>query len=134
MADVDDMSGDAARAGERQAAKGARAAALGEASAPSADAIGQAVAAALARAANVPMSVQKLGDIVRCSVRVGYEDIRQERTDGSKFIATVPRKVTFTRDETPDGKEYTLEHGKAIRLKREAFMRRRDQGVVQIAE
>ena len=48
MADpADDMSGDARSANERQAAKSARRAALGEDNAPSASEIGKAVAEAL---------------------------------------------------------------------------------------
>lgn len=135
MADpADDMSGDARSANERQAAKSARRAALGEDNAPSASEIGKAVAEALARTAGQPQAVRELGPIVRASVRAGYEDKRVDKGDGSIRIATVPKQVKFEADETSDGKEYTLEHGKPIRLKREAFIRRRDQGVVILAE
>lgn len=136
MADKDnDMSGAAARsAGEREAAARARRAALGDDNAPSADAIGEAVAKALARSASQPLSAQRLGDVVRASVRAGFEDVRTERPDGSKFIATKPRSITFSREETADGKEYTVVHGRPVHLKRDAFIARRDQGVVIIAE
>lgn len=133
--DVDDMSGTAARdGGERDAAKRARDAALGADNAPSAAAIGEAVAKALERVAQQPPSVQKLGPVVRASVRCGYEDKTIDLPDGSRRIVTMSRKVTFTRDETADGREYTLERGQPIHLKREAFIKRRDEGVVLIAE
>lgn len=131
--DENDMSGEAARDGREGRHTRAARAALDE-FAPSAAEIGDAVAKALARSANAPAPVQKLGDVVRASVRCGYEDIRQERPDGSKFIATIPRKITFSKDETADGREHTIQHGRPIHLKRAAYEARRDQGVVLIAE
>lgn len=130
---ADDVSGDARSAGERQAAKNARRAALGEDNMPSASEIGDAVAKALARAASAPAPVQRLGDVVRASVRSGYEDVHM-MVGGQERIVTKPKAITFRADETPDGREVTLEHGKPIRLKREAFISRRDLGHVLIAE
>lgn len=132
--DENDMSGDAARAGEREASRQARSRALGEENAPSASEIGDAVAKALARAAAQPVSMQKLGPIVRASVRCGYEDVRQEKPEGGFRIATVAKSVTFNADETADGKTHTVVHGRPIHLKRDAFVRRRDMGHVLIAE
>jgi hypothetical protein len=130
---ADDMSGDARFQGERAAAKSARRAALGEDNMPSASEIGDAVAKALARVASAPGSTQKLGEIVRCSVRSGYEDVRQY-VGGQERIVTKPKAITFRPDETADGREWTLEHGKPVRLKRDAFISRRDLGHVLIAE
>lgn len=131
--DENDMSGDARSAGERNAARTARSRALGEENAPSAAEIGDAVAKALARAATAPVVNRTLGPVVRASVRCGYEDIHQN-VGGVLRIATVPKKIKFDREETADGKEYTIEHGRPIHLKRDAFIKRRDQGVVLLAE
>lgn len=94
---------------------------------PSAEEIGKAVASALERQRNAPPEkAAPLAEIVRASVRAGVETIKQ----GDKVVIR-PAKITFKADETADGKEWTVEHGRPIRLKREAFLRYKSEGRVE---
>lgn len=102
---------------------------------PSADAIGAAVAAALERQRNAPpVKEAPLPDIVRASVRCGYETSRRVMADGSAQMVTAPGSVAFKADETADGKAYTVVHGRPIHLKREAFQRYARDGKVVLAQ
>lgn len=133
MSDADNVSGaEAAVAREGRYTKAARAALHSEA--PSAADIGVAVAEALKRTQASPSPQQTLGEIVRASVRCLTKDERRVSSDGSARIVTSYVPVTFKADETADGKEYTISHGKPIHLKREAFLRYAGIGRVVIAE
>ncbi len=102
---------------------------------PSASAIGEAVARALERAANAPKEQEKpLSDIVRASVRCGYETSRRVLSDGSTQIVTAPASITFKADETQDGKPCTVVHGRPVKLKKAAFLRYQSEGRVIIAQ
>lgn len=63
-----------------------------------------------------------LGEVVRCSCRVGLDR------------AANPKSYTFKANETAEGRELTVQHGKPLRLKREAFQRYAADGVVVISE
>jgi hypothetical protein len=131
--DPNDMSGvAAATAGESAGIKRARQRTLEGDAPPDANVLADAISKAMQRSSALPP--QSLGDIVRCSVRAGYETVRQVNSDGSSRMVTSPKKVVFTGDETPDGKTYEVANGRPVRLKREAYERRRDMGHVIIAE
>lgn len=102
---------------------------------PSAEAVGEAVAKALDRMRDQPRAKERpLPPVVRASVRCGYETSRRVLSDGSTQMVTAPGSITFKRDETPDGREVTVPHGRPVRLKREAFERYRRDGKVVIAQ
>lgn len=112
---------------ETRATANARRRALEGDAPPSAEEIGKAVASALERQRNAPPEkAAPLPEIVRASVRAGMETIKQ----GDKVVIR-PAKITFKADETADGKEWTVEHGRPIRLKREAFLRYKSEGRVE---
>jgi hypothetical protein len=135
MANENDMSGRSARdAGETDAMKRVRQRAIDGDMPPSAQEVGQAIAEAMKRGLQNPPVQQKLGDVVRASVRAGFETTRQVHSDGSSRLVTQPKSVTFGRDETIDGREYTVANGRPVRLKREAYERRLAEGVVMLAE
>jgi len=112
---------------ENDSTRRARQRALGE-NPMSTEQMADAVAKALQRTAAQAKPVQVLGDTVRASCRAGYY------RDGS------PKKYTFKASDTADGREWTIPHGKPIRLKREAYerlcqpMAGADSGVVALAE
>jgi hypothetical protein len=98
---------------------------------PSAEMIGDAVAKALERQRNAPPLPEKpLPEIVRASVRCGYETVRRVLSDGSAQLVTKPAEVTFKASETSDGREYTVPHGRPVKLKRDAFLRYQSEGKV----
>jgi len=131
--DPNDMSGqEAATAGESAGIKRARQRTLEGDAPPDANVLAEAIGRAMQRSSVLPP--QQLGAVVRCSVRAGYETIRQVNSDGSTRLVTSPKKVTFSGDETADGKSYEVANGRPVRLKREAYERRRDMGHVIIAE
>lgn len=128
-----DMSGqDAATAREGKFTKAARQALHSEA--PSAAEIGTAIAEAMKRSAANPTQPQALGEVVRASVRSQTKDVRQVASDGSSRIVTSYVPVRFSADETADGKEWEVNHGRPIHLKREAFHRYASMGRVVLAE
>jgi len=130
----DDVSGkEAATHREGKFTKAAREALDSEA--PSAAAIGEAVAKALSRQAAAPVPTQSpLGAVVRASTRCQTVNERRVNSDGSARIVTSYEPITFRAGETADGKEVTLGHGKPVRLKREAFLHYAGIGRVVIAE
>lgn len=135
MANENDMSGRGARdAGETDAMKRVRQRAIDGDAPPSATEVGQAIAEAMKRGLQNPLPQQQLGPVVRASVRAGYETTRQVSSDGSARLITKAKSVTFSGDETTDGKSYTVEHGRPVRLKRDAYERRLAEGVVMLAE
>lgn len=135
MANENDMSGRGARdAGETEAMKRVRQRAIDGDAPPSATEVGQAIAEAMRRGLQNPLPQQQLGPVVRASVRAGFETIRQVADDGSARLVTSPRSITFTGDETTDGRSYTVKHGSPVRLKRDAYERRLAEGVVVLAE
>jgi hypothetical protein len=75
-----------------------------------------------------------LGEIVRASVRCGYETTRRIGADGSAQMVTAPASVTFKANETEDGVEHTVPHGRPVRIKREAFVRYLNDGKVILAQ
>ena len=124
MADHEnDMSGRAAAT----AKEGVRTAAARQAlhsEAPSAAEIGRAVAEAMQRQASRGPELQRpMGAVVRASCRAGTHP-----------ATGLPLQMTFAPADTADGKEYTVKHGRAIHLKREAFERYAAQGKVILAE
>jgi hypothetical protein len=128
-----DVSGqEAATAREGKFTQAARKALHSEA--PSAAEIGSAIAEAMKRAASNPAPAQVLGEVVRCSVRAQTKDTRQVASDGSSRIVTSYVPVRFAADETADGKELELTHGKPVRLKRDAFHKYASMGRVVLAE
>lgn len=134
MADHDnDMSGqEAATAREGKFTRAARQALHSEA--PSAAEIGRAVADAMQRQASTPAQQRELGPIVRASVRAQTKDTRQVASDGSSRIVTSYVPVKFSADETADGKEWEIQHGRPVHLKREAFLKYASIGRVVLAE
>lgn len=133
--DENDMTGSAAAtAGETASIKRARQRALEGDAPPTAEQIARGVAEAMARLGAKPMEEKPLGSVVRASVRVGTETVRQVNSDGSTRLVTRPKSVTFAATETADGREYTVQDGRPIRLTRDAFIARRDMGHVQRAE
>ncbi len=129
MAREDDMT-DGAATSESAATRNARRRAI-EGDAPlTADAIGKAVAENLERNRNVPAAPIHLGEIVRASVRAGYEDVKMNDERGRRIVVQ-PRSITFKASETADGKETTVVHGRPVRLKREAFQRYLASGQVE---
>lgn len=101
----------------------------------SAEAIGEAVAKSLERQRNAPPEKPRpLPDFVRASVRCGYETKRRVASDGSTQLVTAPAEITFRKDETADGREWTIPHGRPVVLKREAFLRYQADGKVIIAQ
>lgn len=131
--DENDMSGvDGATGRENAASQSARRRAIDGLAPPDASTLAKAIAEASqriredeAKAKDVP-----LPEIVRASVRCGYESIVERRNDGGSRIVERARKVTFKADETADGKEYTVPHGRPIGLKRAAFLRYASEGLV----
>lgn len=102
---------------------------------PSAEAIGAAVAKALERQREAPPPpAQRLPEIVRASVRCGYETNRRVASDGSTQLVTAPGSITFKPHETADGREHTIQHGRPVKLKRDAFERYQGDGKVIIAQ
>lgn len=135
MANENDMSGRGARdAGETDAMKRVRQRAIDGDAPPSATEVGQAIAEAMKRGLQNPLPQRQLGEVVRASVRAGYETVREVHSDGSARLITRPRSVTFRGDETVDGHEYTVANGRPVRLKRDAYERRLSEGVVMLAE
>jgi hypothetical protein len=132
--DENDMSGRAATASENEATQRARRRAIEGDAPPSAQAIGEAVARALDRQRDNPIKETPLPEIVRASVRAGYETARRVLSDGSTQMVTSPASITFKREDTPDGREVTVVHGKPVKLKREAFIRYRRDGKVVLAQ
>lgn len=130
MADgVDDMTGaDAAMAREGKYTRAARDRLHSEA--PSAEAISRAVAETLARQAAQPVAERPLGEIVRASVRCGTESYTQQNGPEGSRVVTAYRKLRFSGDETADGVERVIEHGRPVALKRAAFERYAAQGLV----
>lgn len=128
--DPNDVTGEsAATAGEGRFTRAGRAAF--EEYAPSAAAIGDAVAKALERQRTAPPQPQRtLPDIVRASVRCGYHTVRRVLSDGSAQMVTMPAEVTFKASETGDGREAIVAHGKPVKLKRDAFLRYEADGKV----
>lgn len=68
-----------------------------------------------------------LPDVVRASVRCGNETIK-DPMNGKVTIR--PAKMTFGPKETGDGTTVTVEHGRPVRLKREAFLHYQSLGQV----
>lgn len=133
--DDDDMTGrDAATANETAATARARHRALTGDAAPSAAAIGEAVAKAMERMRNEPVKEEHLPEVVRASVRCGYETTRRVMGDGSAQLVTAPGSITFQANETPDGRACTVVHGRPVKLKRDAFLRYRREGKVVLAQ
>lgn len=100
----------------------------------SADAIGEAVARSLERQRGQPaVKEAPLPEIVRASVRCGYETTRRVLGDGSAQMVTAPASVTFKASETADGREHAVAHGRPVHLKREAFERYKRDGKVILA-
>lgn len=131
--DPNDMSGqEAATAGESAGVKRARQRTLEGDAPPDANFLAEAIGKAMQRSSALPP--QQLGPIVRCSVRAGFETTRQVNSDGSTRLVTSPKKITFSGDETADGRSYEVANGRPVRLKREAYERRRDMGHVIVAE
>lgn len=96
--------------------------------------IGKAVADAMERQRLAPATPQKpLSEVVRASVRAGYEDIKVNDERGRRVMVQ-PKSITFKASETADGKETTVSHGRPVRLKREAFQRYYGEGLVEIAQ
>lgn len=133
MAKEDDVT-DGATTEENAATAAARRRGIDGDAPLSADEIGKAVARALDRQRNAPKEPEApLPVTVRASVRCGYvtafiNDARGKRHE------TRPGTITFRKDETADGKEYTVPHGRPIVLKRDAFLRYRRDGKVVIAQ
>lgn len=128
--DENDMT-DGARDSENAATARARRRAIEGDAAPSAEAIGKAVADALERQRNAPPPKEApLPEIVRASVRCGYETVRRVVSDGSTQLVTKPAEVTFKASETGDGREYTVPHGRPVKLLRDAFLRYQSEGKV----
>lgn len=97
-----------------------------------AEALADAIAKAQQRVIDNAGKVQEkpLPEIVRASVRCGYETRLHTTSDGSRTNITSPKSVVFKASETADGKETTVPHGKPVRLKREAFQRYQSDGLV----
>lgn len=132
--DLDDMTDGATTHENRHTERARRRAIEGDAP-PTAESIGDAVAKALERQRDQPPVKEKpLPEIVRASVRCGYETTRRVMSDGSSQMVTSPASVTFKAHETADGKEYTVPHGRPIQLKREAFQRYAGDGKVILAQ
>lgn len=130
-----DMSGEAGSAGENRATALARKRALEGDAPPSAQAVGEAVAKALERMRDAPKAPEKpLPDVVRASVRCGYETNRRVLSDGSTQMVTAPGAITFKASETATGREATVPHGRPVKLTREAFVRYRRDGKVVLAQ
>lgn len=126
---------DGASSSEGAATERARRRALEGDAPPSASAIGEAVARAMERMANAPKEPERaLPEKVRASVRCGYETTRRVLSDGSTQMVTAPASIKFSKDETADGKEWTIPHGRPVMLKREAFLRYQSEGRVVIAQ
>ena len=133
MAKEDDVT-DGASARESAATQRARRVSIDGLEPPSAEAIGKAVADAMERQRTAPREVQKpLPEIVRASVRAGYEDVKLNDERGKRIVVQA-KSITFQPHETADGSRVTVAHGKPVRLKREAFQRYFAEGVVAIAQ
>lgn len=102
----------------------------------SSEELGNAIAKASQRMREEESRVKEapLPEIVRASVRCGYETSRRVMSDGSAQMVTAPGSVAFKADETADGKAYTVVHGRPIHLKREAFQRYARDGKVVLAQ
>lgn len=134
MQDENDMSGEAASAGETRGTQRVRA--KFNDIPISAETLADAIAKAHARVREdeaKPVS-KPLGPTVRASVRCGMETVREDKGDGSYKIVTRPASLDFTADETGDGKPARVRHGSPIRLKRDVFLRLQSEGKVIIAE
>lgn len=127
--DPNDMT-EGATDSENAATARARRRAIEGDSAPSAADIGNAIAAALERNRDRKDEAKPLGEEVRASVRCGYETVR--RSDNT--MVTQPKSITFRRDETADGTEVTIPHGRPVRLKRAAFLRYQAEGSVVLGQ
>ena len=101
----------------------------------STDQMAEAIAKAHMRVAEAgaKAKVKPLPEIVRASVRAGYETIRETRNDGGVRLVTRPKKITFGASETADGREWTIENGRPVMLKREAFKHHESLGNVVLA-
>lgn len=122
--------------GETPAARRARNAAFGT-NPLNADQMAEAIAKAHMRVADEERKASKtqhIPETVRASVRCGSETIRETRNDGGVRLVTRPKKITFKASETADNKEWTVEDGRPVRLKREAFLRYQSTGDVILAQ
>jgi hypothetical protein len=130
-----DMTGRSARdAGESRTTQDVRRRTLEGDAPPSAEEIGKAVAQAMQRSISAPPASQKIGEIVRVSVRCGYETEAQVSSDGSRRLVTKPGSVLFRAEDTPDGRPVRVEHGRPARLTRAGYEHWNAQGKVLIAE
>lgn len=66
-----------------------------------------------------------LPEIVRASVRCGYETVKRDNK-----VEVRPGSITFRAEETADGTTPTVPHGRPVRLKRAAFLRYQAEGRV----
>lgn len=117
----DDMT-DGASAGETAATRRARERTLGE-NPLSTEQMAEAIARAQER---VRLDAERakerpLPEIVRVSVRCGYENVTRTNGDGARTVITKPKTIRFAANETADGQAHEVEHGKPIRLTREAY-------------
>lgn len=129
--DTDDVT-DGASDREGVSAAAARRRALPDAP-MSADALASAIAEAHFRVRDREAKEKEkpLPEIVRASVRCGYETTRRQQDNGQIQLVTSPKKMTFPANETADGKETVVEHGRPVKLKREAFQRYKSEGLVE---
>lgn len=132
--DENDMSGDAAFAGESAATRRVRG--KFENVPISANELADAIAKAQQRVMEDAGKVQPkpLPDVVRASVRCGMETIRQDNGGGGYKIVTQFGSMDFTSEETGDGKPARVAHGRPVKLKREAFLKYLNIGKVVLAE
>ena len=89
-----------------------------------------ATASERAREESTKAKESPLPEVVRASVRAGYETTRQVLDNGQARLVTQPEKLLFKADETGAGKECLVEHGRPVMLKRDAFKRYLGEGVV----
>lgn len=130
-----DMTGRAARdGGESRTTENVRRRTLEGDAPPSAEDIGRAVAQAMQRSVANPPPPQRLGDVVRVSVRCGYETEVQVSGEGARRLVTKPGSVLFRAEDTPDGRPVRVEHGRPARLTRAGYEHWNAQGKVLIAE
>lgn len=134
MQDENDMSGDAASAGETRSTQKIRAK---FADIPlSAEVLADAIAKAhlRAREEEARPASRSLGPTVRVSVRCGMETVREDNGGGGYKIVTRPASLDFSADETADGKPARVMHGRPIRVRRDVFLRLQSEGKVVLAE
>lgn len=132
--DENDMSGEAAFAGESAATRKVRS--KFENVPISATELADAIAKAQQRVMEDAGKVQQkpLPAVVRASVRCGMETVRQDKGDGGYKIVTQFGSMDFTGEETGDGKPARVPHGRPVKLKREAFLKYQSLGKVVLAE